>query len=452
MKRIELYRMVVEGDRILYEIVQDAGVGLLKQDRVKLFVRFHNLESVHVDLNKIPQSILAVPISLYLLPLTYFYKIELVLPTIDKMLYGRLPDIYAAYSNVYGPFKEEWRGKLTVKTIADTPAKDDEAYDKVVFFSGGVDACSAGINNPGRKTLLVSIPDIEILAKNEGPLREEKFSLIRAFSSVINSDWVLISNNFNAALFNDHEIKKELRTQKGLCSPAFEFDGWLGMKFLANMCCVAPLAYALGVKDLIMGSGFSQIEDRYNLNDDGAHPSLSNSIAFSGVRFGDQDGLYTRRTMKVSNIIKWCNSHGKRVKLWTCFCDKSSQCGVCHKCVRTQLNILCAGENPKNWGFENFDEKKFSHFMYWYRYYEKNPCFLWDVVDAIDTKRGYVCCNHMLHWLKRIGYKEYMKRARSRIVWLNRFRRIIRIFYVHKYPHYMKRICERLVKCLKSER
>ena len=452
MNRIELSRISVEGDKILYEITQDPGVGLLKQDRVDLFIRFHNVESIHVDLGKIPQSILAVPISLYLLPLTYFYKIELVLPTMDKMLYDQLPDIYKAYSNVYGPFKEEWRGKLTVKVLVDTPVQGNGAYDKVVFFSGGVDACSAGINNPGLKTLLVSIPDIEILAKNEGPLRKEKFSLVKAFSSVIDSDWILISNNFNAALFDDQKINRYLRMQRGLCSPAFEFDGWLGIKFLANMCCVAPLAYANGAKELIMGSGFSQLEEQLNLNDDGAHPSLSNSIGFAGIRFGEQDGLYTRRTQKVRNIIKWCNTHDKRVKLWTCFCDKSSQCGVCHKCVRTQLNILCAGENPKNWGFDNFDEKRFSHYMYRYKYFEKASCFLWDIVETIDAKRDYECCNDMLHWLKRMGYKEYLKRAEARKVWCNRIRWYIRIILLHKYPHYLKRMCERLVKLLKLAR
>lgn len=28
--------------------------------------------------------------------------------------------------------------------------------------------------------------------------------------------------------------------------------------------------------------------------------------------------------------------------LWTCFDDETEQCGTCIKCVRTQLNILCA--------------------------------------------------------------------------------------------------------------
>lgn len=450
MKRIELSRIAVDGDRIFYEVVQDAGVGMLKEDCVHLFARFHNLESVHVDLDNVPQSILAVPISLYLLPITYFYKIELVLPIMDRELYSRLPEIYTAYSKMYGPFSEDWRGKLTVKSIVDTPVVNEERYGKVVFFSGGVDACSAGINNPGRKSLLVSIPDIETQAKNEGPLREEKFSLIRRFSGIVDSDWVLIANNFNASLYKDAEINNHLRTQKGLNSPAFKFDGWAGIKYLANMCCVAPLAYAGGIKKLVMGSAFEPIEETREISNDGAHPLLSNSISFAGIGFVEQDELYTRRSAKVHRIIEWCNSRGKKVKLWVCFRDGSSQCGVCKKCVRTQLNILCAGENPKDWGFDTFDEMKFSQLIKSYGYLD-TPCWHWDTDKAIDADRSYPYCNDMLHWLKRIGYRAYMKRAMSRKVLRNRFRRILGIFFIHKYPFYMKRIIERLTDYLKSK-
>ena len=449
MDKITLSRISIEDDRILYEITQDKGLGLLQQDKVALFIRFHCGEEVHIDLSKIPQSILAVPISLYLLPLTYFYKIELVLPVMDKELYERLPKIYAAYSKMYGPFSEDWRGKLTVKSVVDTPVASEAGYDKVVFFSGGVDACSAGINNPGHNTVLVSIPDIEALAKNEGPLREEKFSLIKNFSKIIGSDWILISNNFNAALYLDSEINNHLRDQKGLNSAAFKFDGWWGIKYLANMCCVAPLAYACGIKNLVMGSTYEPIENERGNGNDGAHPSLSNAMAFSDIRFAEQDEIHTLRSDKVSKIIAWCKSHKKYVRLWVCFQDRSSQCGLCNKCVRTQLNILCASENPKDWGFDTFDEVKFSRLIKSYGYLD-TPCWHWDIDKAIDTNRDYPYCNDMLHWLKRVGYKEYLRKAKSRRVWRSRISRCIRIFFIHRYPHYLKRICERLVTHLKA--
>ena len=451
MKRIELTRIAVDGDNILYEIVQEPGAELLKQNCVNLFVHFHNAESVQLELGEIPQSILAVPISLYLLPLTYFYKVELVLPIMDRELYERIPEIYAAYSKMYGPFSEDWRGKLTVKSVVDTPVVNKKSYDKVVFFSGGVDACSAGINNPGRKNILVSIPDIETQAKNRGPLREEKFSLIRNFSKLVDSDWVLISNNFNAALYKDANINEYLRTQIGLNSSAFKFDGWPGIKYLANMCCAAPLAYTCGVKKLVMGSAFEPIEDTRAISNDGAHPLLSNAISFAGIGFAEQDELYTRRSAKVRKIIEWCNSRSKKIKLWVCFHDGSSQCGVCNKCVRTQLNILCACESPKDWGFDNFDESNFSQLIRAYDYLD-TPCWHWDTDNAIDADVVYPYCNDMLHWLKRIGYKEYLKRAKARNVFRSRIRQIARIFFIHKYPHYLKRVVERLAMRLKSSR
>ena len=448
MKKIELSRISVEDDKILYEITQDDGIGLLKQDVVKLFVRFHCGENVHIDLKQIPQSILAVPISLYLLPITYFYKIDLVLPMMDKMLYERLSEIYAAYAKMYGPFQEEWRGKLTVNEVVDTPVLQDAAYDKVVFFSGGVDACSAGINNPGRKTLLVSIPDIETQAKSEGPLREEKFALIKRFAKIVDSDWVLISNNFNAALYRDSEINNYLKTQKGLNSSAFKFDGWAGIKYLANMCCVAPIAYAFGIKSLVMGSAFEPIEETRVISNDGAHPLLSDSIKFAGTGFAEQDELYTRRSVKVRKIIKWCNSRDKKLKLWVCFRDGASQCGVCNKCVRTQLNILCAHENPREWGFDNFNEKEFVRLIKSYRYLD-TPCWHWDTDEAIEAQSVYPYCNDMLHWLKRMGYKEYRRRAMARVVWRNRIGYLRKMLLIHKYPHYLMRVFEKLTSRFK---
>lgn len=445
MKRIELSKITVEDDKILYEVRQDSGVELLRQDLAQLFIHLHCAENVKVSLGRVPQSILAIPISLYLLPLTYFYKIELVLPVMDKMLYDNLPEIYAAYSKLYGPFDEKWRGKVTVKTIIEAPTPEKNMYDRVVFFSGGVDACSAGINNPGRKTLLVSIPDIEKQAKNEGPLREEKFSLIQKFAKIVDSDWVLISNNFNATLYKDLEINNYLRTQKGLNSSAFNFDGWGGIKYLANMCSVAPLAYACGIKKLIMGSAFEPIEETRAISNDGAHPLLSNSISFAGVRFDEQDELYTRRTAKVRRIIDWCNSHGKKLKMWVCFRDGSSQCGLCNKCVRTQLNILCASENPKDWGFDNFDEKKFSRLIKSYGYLD-TPCWHWDIDDVIDAQKAYPYCMEVLHWLKRIGYKKYRIRALARIGRPRRIAWLKKLLLINRYPHYLKSIIKRLMK------
>jgi len=434
MNRIIINKARVEGNTIFYNVSEEGNLGLLQQPSVNLFVRFHGDENFDCDLEKVPQSVLLVPISLYLLPLTWFYHVELVIPEMDEDLYKRLPSIYEAYSKIFGPFKNEWRGKATIGTVVKNSPLENSKYDKVVFFSGGVDACHAGINNSGRKSLLVSIPDIEWIAKNEGPLREEKFSLIKSFSKMVESDWLLISNNFNLTLINSSKIQTYLAAELGLCSPAFKFDGYWGMKYVPNMCCVAPIAYLCGVKELIMGSTFEQLEKNLKFNLDCSNPELSDSIGFADIRFAEQDGLMVRRSTKVFRIIDWCNTHGVKAKLWVCFGDDSVQCGFCCKCIRTQLNLLCAGENPYDWGFENFNEGQFEQCVKSYQYKERNPCWLWDIIDSIDDKKLYPYCNDLLHWLKKIGYKKYTYKADH----LEKPLFIRRLLKIRKYPYYIK--------------
>ena len=115
---------------------------------------------------------------------------------------------------------------------------------------------------------------------------------------------------------------------------------------------------------------------------------------------------------------------------------------MCRKCIRTQLNILCAHESPKDWGFDNFDEIKFSRLIKSYRYLDA-PCWHWDTDEAIDAQNVYPYCNDMLHWLKRIGYKEYRRRAMSRAVWRKHLGCLRKLFFVHKYPHYLMRLLGR---------
>ena len=272
---------VVDGNTIYYKVRESGNLGLLQQDQVELFVRYQGSEGIDWGLSQVPQSILLVSISLYLLPLTWFYDVELVVPEMDRVLYDHLPAIYKAYSKIYGPFEKAWGGKVSVGKIVENKSITESKYDKIVFFSGGVDACHAGINNPGSRTLLVSIPDIESKAQNEGLLREEKFSLIKNFSKVVHSDWLLISNNFNLALLDSSKIQSFLEVERRLSSAAFHFDGFHGIRYIFNMCCCAPIAYRFGTQKLIMGSGFEQLEDNLYINQDGANPELSDSICFA---------------------------------------------------------------------------------------------------------------------------------------------------------------------------
>lgn len=450
---IEVAEIKAQKDRIEYKILDKSGKKLFKKPEVKAWIQYYNADALGFSFDGIPESVLAVPITLYLLPATYFYGVELRVSSVDKTLYENIDSIYEAYSKIYGPFKKEWRGTLVAERIEEnkTPASQ---YEKIVFFSGGVDAVHAGVNNTGEKNVLVSVPSIEAMSKKKGKspdagrdFVEVKTRVMREFSAMFKNPWLLITNNFRADIFDDDRIQKELKEKFLLSSAAFKFDGWFGIKYLGNMCSAAPFAFKTGIKSLMLGSAYEEFENKPAWNADGAAPELSDAIRFAGVSFAKQDGYSTRRSQKVLNIVAACRTlpEGKgstKPALRVCFDDSTVQCGKCIKCVRTQLNILCAKENPRDWGFALFDEKKISRRVRAFRYKETNPCWVWDIVDAIDADTKYPYCDELLHWLKETGYKKYFAKAAAR----QKRMRYLRIFKIHRYLHYIAVIFKKIFK------
>lgn len=441
MKKIEIVSVRIDNNTLKYTVKEDQGLAILQNDQVEVFIKFEsNLDSI--DLKNVPESILYIPIFLYLLPITYFFNVELKVPFLDQQLYENLTVIYNAYSKIYGPFKTEWKGKISVNKIEknDIDAVTSD-YNKIVFFSGGVDAYHAGINNSGPSTLLVSIPDIEREAELDGPLRKEKYELIKNFSKISKSNWLLISSDLNYKLLKETEIRSYLSNSLKLNSDAYKYDGWGGIRYLGCMCSVAPIAYLLGIKSLIMGSAFEQIEDQLLNNDDGASPLLSDSFRFSNISFAEQDGLMIRRSTKVRNVIDWYDNQNAKAQIRVCFSNTKQQCSNCVKCVRTQLNLLISGKDPRDWGFENFNERNFTKFIKKYKYQESNPCWIWDNIDSIRSDITYPYCNDLLHWLKSLGYKKYFQKSNK----YNKLRKSVkRLKSIHKYPQYIKVIGSKL--------
>jgi len=123
MKRtIELRGVAAEEHGIRYEIRDNSGLGLLRTETVEAWIKYYPCEGMAFSLSDAPPSVLAIPVTLYMLPVTWFYDVELVVPEMDKTLYDKLETIYAAYSKIYGPFKLEWRvpSWFKVDTLQET--------------------------------------------------------------------------------------------------------------------------------------------------------------------------------------------------------------------------------------------------------------------------------------------------------------------------------------------
>lgn len=435
-KNIDVKNIYVVGNTIYYEIYDNTGLNLFPQQKAEVWVKYYNCEAFGFNIEKLPLSILSMPATLYLMHITWLYGVDLIVPAIDKVLYEDLQNIYETYSRIYGPFKPEWKGKIVAQSIEENKILES-TYDNIVFFSGGVDAIHAAINNCEDKTVLVTVPSIEwspSMNKENTNFNKSKTRLIRDFSVISGCKWLMVTNNFRDNLIPETRISRDFYKILSVTSEAVRTDSCRGLKYISNLLSSAPFAYAMGVKKLVMGSGYEPMENIPYTNMDGANPELSDSFKFAGVSFAEQDGLTTRRSEKVRNIINWCIKRGVKTNIWACFDDSTEQCGVCNKCVRTQFNILAVSQNPKDWGFRNFDEKKFTDFVKAYNYYEKCKPMLWDLIDSIDDSIVYPYCNELLHWLKKQGYKQYSQKAtRKRKIYLN----LKRIVNIHRYPHYI---------------
>ncbi len=62
-----------------------------------------------------------------------------------------------------------------------------------------------------------------------------------------------------------------------------------------------------------------------------------------------------------------------------------------------------------------------------------------DIFNSIESDRTYPYCDDLLHWLKRIGYKEYRKRVMI-------VRNVKRLFKIHRYPHFVKVLFKRIFR------
>ena len=94
-KTIEIVQVSASEDTIYYELRDNTGLQLLKSETVSAWIKFHNAACFDFSAKNLPEAILALPVTLYLLPATWFYGVELVVPSIDKVLHDCLPSIYA---------------------------------------------------------------------------------------------------------------------------------------------------------------------------------------------------------------------------------------------------------------------------------------------------------------------------------------------------------------------
>jgi hypothetical protein len=364
-----------------------------------------------------------------------------MVPELDAELYENLDSIYEVYSKLWGgadgfpaPYQKR-TGKLTVSKTVRNQVRGDK---NIVFYGGGSDGTSAAVNHAKKGDYLFCAPDAaELLPQKKGPLRRVKRRMLTDFAALLGANPVLAEDTL-MEIVDTNRIDVFCKHSPALSKLAI--DRFSHAFSIPCMCSAIPLAYLVGARHLIMGSAYEPTDGVPMSNIDGAAPEVSDSIKACGISFAEQDALLVRRSEKIKNIMKWSRDNNIRFKIWVCFNNAETQCGVCGKCMRTQMNILAAGENPKDWGFDNFDERKFSAYVRAFRWRDDVDAFRWDVWDSINKDRVYPFCNDLLQWYKKSGWRAYRENyMKYRKVWIpvSRFQKL---FQFWRIPIMLERI------------
>ena len=294
-----------------------------------------------IDLGKIHNSILAIPIVSVLAPVSWAAGADIKVPELDATYLKSLKAVKEVFRNFGYPFS--FCGDI----IAGTEVTNEFGRKRTgVLFSGGVDSLASYLKHKNEKPDLISIwgtPDI--------PPFEQ------AFGSRVYTDILDLANRDGVQAF---QVKTDMLMNLNRELLSKDFEVWwypyvaVGL-FLLSLC--APVTAVRGIGTIIIASGLTgEFQGR-----SGTSPLTDNKVSWADVNvIHDSYELSRQEKMRYvcqkENLpylshLRVCNETARACK---------TNCGNCEKCMRTMVGLLVEGVDPNKCNF-NLDAKKLSY-------------------------------------------------------------------------------------------
>ncbi len=290
-----------------------------------------------------PKSIAIIPVICNFLPIVWIFNAELIIDEVDKAFFESIPDFKNGYINMYPDIS--FKGKITVK---NTIENNVECKKSAVLFSGGVDAFNTLISNINENPELITLWGADVAYNNNKGWKVVENQIVET-SEIFNLKYNIVHTNFR-------DVISSKFLYGYVCNINKKYGWWHdfahGIGIISHS---APLAYSRGIKKVYIASSFTK-------NDIGNYTCASDPTIDNYVKFGSSvvihDGYEFNRQMKINNICKF--SEHKNIKIPIRVCWESTggtNCCKCEKCFRTMMGIIAEGKNPKNFGFELYNEE-----------------------------------------------------------------------------------------------
>ena len=295
-----------------------------------------------VDLTKLDESIVMIPFILNVVPIVWLFNESYSIDVMDRDLYYSLQKIKEVFRVFYPRYS--WPGELVPKklvtNVIGSPGKSDQPA-LALLFSGGLDSVNTSISHVDTKQLLITAwgADVKVGAKKQwGQVLEQ----CRNFSKTYGHDHTFIKSNFREFTETSYLYNKFPRW-------------WVRVSHALSLVgLAAPLLVHHNISTLFMAGTFT-VKHPYPF---GSHPAVDNNISFAGSSVYSA-GLDKDRAQKIMNINTICEEKKLPLpKLRSCWSDPwGKNCVKCERCLSTCIDIIVAGQEPWEYGF-NIDIKK----------------------------------------------------------------------------------------------
>lgn len=409
-EQIRLSRARITNDGEVRTCV-DASPALSKYLRQPSFFARYDRD---VSLHTIPESVLLIPAVANLITLAWATGAALHVPTLDRRFVDSLSEVASAFQEMYPPLKTR-EARLAVDQTETCPARHQDAEG--MLFTGGIDSTDALLEHADEVTHLFSIwgaADISITRADywynvhkpsilENPLAQGRHVH-------------LIKSNLTEFL-DQQKLNYDLGSFLGSSS------WWAGLQHgLGLLALTAPVTYQYGIGRVWIASGLSA---SHNVPW-ASTPEIDRRIAWANTSAGHA-GYGRARQAKIGEMIAPYIRSGHKLTINSCWQatrgSGTRNCGVCEKCVRTQVALLLEGIDPNDCGFAMTEStlpraiRSFERNRYFFR---EDEIFKWSDVkrripqdlEQLPDIRG---SRSFFEWLRGFDPESYASTRRNRL-------------------------------------
>lgn len=334
MEEIFLNQIEINNSKLKYVFTYTDGLEKYFNKTYDFFIEYPDT----VDLSKVPQSILAVPFVTNMLILSFVLPCNIYVKDIDKNFYDCLTDLKKGFKKIYPQLDFDFNVKYN--NIIENSYKTSGSS---MFFTGGVDATSALIENLPHKPILVNIWGGDILLEDNYRYNKH-FNYFRTVADTFDLSVISIKSSVRV-IYNEILLDNYIY-------PLVGTRWWAAISH--NICMgalMAPYMYLNKIGKHYIASTYSELTDISNLFPSSNYSFINNVFKFGSSSLESTDAFISREE-KLDRIINFANHSDKEFSLLVCHHPKDgANCSNCEKCYRTIMAIIQKKADPNLFGF-----------------------------------------------------------------------------------------------------